>query len=58
MKFLKNHDTIALIVLMIAVLSAYIMKDIVIKRAEYVKSHDVPHMEYQDIDTQTIPFLD
>lgn len=58
MKFLKNHDTIALIVLFIAVLSAYIMRDDLTKHAEYVKSHNIPHMEYTDIDTQTIPFLD
>lgn len=58
MKFLKNHDTIALIVLFIVVLSAYVMRDDLIKRAEYVKSHNIPHMEYTDIDIQTIPFLD
>lgn len=58
MKFLKNHDTIALIVLSIVVLSAYIMKDDLMRRVEYVKSHNIPHMEYTDIDIQTIPFLD
>jgi hypothetical protein len=58
MKFLKNHDSIALVVLMIAIFSAYILKDNVMKRAEYVQKHTVPHMEYWDIDMQTQPFLD
>jgi predicted ABC-type sugar transport system permease subunit len=58
MKYLKNHDTIALIVLMIVVLSAYVMKNTVIKQAEYVKNNNVSHTEYTDIDVQTTPFLD
>jgi hypothetical protein len=58
MKYLKNHDTVALIVLIIAVLSAYVMKDTRIKSVDYTKTHNVPHVEYTDIDVQTTPFLD
>jgi len=57
-KSLKNHDIMAIILLMVTVLSAYTLRDNVLKRAEYVEKQSTPSMNYSDIDTQTQPVLD
>ncbi len=58
MKFSKNHDFIALITLILVVFSAYVMKHTIIKNTDNVKTSDTLSVEYNDIDIQTLPFLD
>lgn len=54
MKFLKNHDAIALAVLFIVVLSALLMRDNRIHKIK-VETPRASCMEYKDIDSQCIP---
>jgi hypothetical protein len=58
MKFSKNHDFIALITLILVVFSAYVMKHTIIKNTDNFKTSDTLSVEYNDIDIQTLPFLD
>jgi hypothetical protein len=52
MKIFRSHDSIALVVLFIVVLSTVVMKNIVINNSN--QKYNESHTEYTDIDIQTI----
>lgn len=52
MKIFKSHDSIALFVLCIVILTTIIMKNIIINNT--TQQYNESHIEYTDIDIQTI----
>lgn len=54
MKFLKSHDGISLMVLVVIVLATIITRNVFISNTK-VEKPQVSCMEYKDIDSQCIP---
>ena len=52
MKIFRNHDSIALLVLFIVILTTLVMKNIVINNSS--QTYNQSYTEYTDIDIQTI----
>ena len=54
MKFLKSHDGISLMVLVVIILATIITRNAFVSNTKVEKPH-VSCMEYKDIDSQCIP---